>query len=333
MNIERVGLDVGFGDVKAAVIRDGKLATVTFPAVLGQAQALSSFTVGLNGSTRRSATRLVYEEAEYYVGDDALRYSRTQAGRQDRARIGSVEERVLALAALARLGVTDATIVTGLPVLWFDDRKKLRKSLKGEHRFTWGKKERVMTIHEVLVVPQPLGGFYSYILDQAGTATVSEEEILRTYACLDVGWNTTDLSAIKALQPFDQWIGGARVGVRDIIQIVGDTISRDYGLNLSAHEIDQAIDARRVEVYGKYHDIGDIITSASTSLAQQVVSTATGLWGNGERMTRILIFGGGAARLGPAIRAAFPYNSVLLSHLALANAVGFCHFAQRSIWK
>jgi hypothetical protein len=50
-------------------------------------------------------------------------------------------------------------------------------------------------------------------------------------------------------------------------------------------------------------------------------------------MTKILIFGGGAARLGPAIRAAFPVNGVILSHPAMANAVGFSYFAQRDIWQ
>src|SRR5262245_1700580 len=117
--IERIGLDVGFGDVKAAKIVDQKLSTISFPSVLGQAQALSDFTVGLNGAARRKATRLVYEGVEYYVGSEALEHSRTLAGRQDRGRIGSVEERVLALAALAKLDVSEAFIVTGLPVLWF----------------------------------------------------------------------------------------------------------------------------------------------------------------------------------------------------------------------
>ena len=330
--ISRVGLDVGFGDVKSVMIVDGKPVSVCFPALLGQAQQLSSFGTGLGGS-RRHATRLVYDGVEYYVGDDVIRHSRTQAGRQDRARIGSVEERVLALAALARLGVTDAFIVTGLPVLWFDDRKKLSKSLKGEHCFTWGKQERRITVHGVVVIPQPFGGFYSHVLDSTGAATISEDEIMRTFGLLDIGWNTTDLSAIKGLEPVEQWSGGERVGVRNLIEIVGDAISRRYGLALPPHEIDAAIGARRIEVYGEYNDISEIINSATASLAQQIVSTATGRWGNGERMTNILVFGGGAAILGPSLRGAFSRNGILIPNPAMSNAVGFCHFAQRPIFK
>lgn len=329
-DITRVGLDVGFGDVKAARLQDDKFETVSFPAILGQAQDLASYSTGLGGSRRR-ATRLVYDGVEYYVGHEALRHSRTLAGRQDRARIGSVEERVLALAALAQLGVDRAYIVTGLPVLWFDDRRKLSRSLRGEHRFVWDKEERVIHVVGVTTVPQPFGGFYWRFLDDRGLATVSEDEMLRTYAFLDVGWNTSDMSAIQELRPVERWSGGARVGVRNVVEIVGDQVQRRLGLELQPHEIDDAVRLRRVEVFGEYHDIGDIVDGAIVGLAQQEISAATQLWGNGERMSEILIFGGGVAipGVGRELRKAFPHNSTVLSRPALANALGFCRFAQR----
>jgi PRTRC genetic system protein D len=326
--IDRIGLDVGFGDVKAAKLIDGKFQTVSFPAVSGQAQDLASYGTGL-GTRRRRAKRLIYDGVEYYVGEEALQHSRTLAGRQDRARIGSVEERVLALAALAQLDATDAYLITGLPVMWFDDRRRLANSLRGEHRFTWGGQECVLTVHGLAVVPQPFGGFYAHFLDQRGVASIPDGELHRTYAFFDIGWNTTDLTAIQALQPVERWSGGERVGVRNVIEIVGDQISRRHGLELQPHEIDRAIQAGRIEVFGEWQAISDIVASATASLAQQEVSAATRLWGNGERMTNILIFGGGAAILGKEIRKAFPKNGILLGNPAMSNALGFCKFAQR----
>ncbi|MCP4685620.1 MAG: ParM/StbA family protein, partial [bacterium] len=223
--------------------------------------------------------------------------------------------------------------VSGLPVMWFGERKKLVKSLKGKHQFTWGKKQRSITIHKIVTTPQPFGGFYAHYLNDRGAAIYPEEEMLRTFGFLDIGWNTTDLTAIKGLQPVERWSRGERVGVRNIIETVGDVISRRYDMTtMEAHEIDEIVRLRRVEVYGQYHDIGHIIDSATTSLAQQIVAVATGLWGNGERMSRILIFGGGAAIMGQAIRQAFPRNGVVLSNPALANAIGSCFFAQRDIF-
>lgn len=339
-HITRIGLDVGFGDVKAVMLQDDTYKTVSFPAVLGHAQDLAGYATGLGGRRRRT-TRLIYAGVEYYVGEEALRHSRTLAGRQDPARIGSLEERVLALAALAQLlpspsgrgagGEGESVyLVTGLPVLWFDDnRRKLAKSLKGRHTFTWGKHERCINVIGVTTVPQPFGGFYTYVLDDDGLAILPESEMLRTYAFFDIGWNTTDLTAIKDLEPIDHWCGGERVGVRNVIEIIGDQIQRRYSLALHPHEIDQAIRDRRVESYGEYHAIGDVIDGAIISLAQQEVTAATSLWGDGARISQILIFGGGAAFLGREIRKAFPKNGQVLARPALANAMGFCKFAQR----
>lgn len=331
MDGERVGIDVGFGDAKAVVRRDGKLESVVFPSVVGPVQELSGASV--MGGRRARALRIGYAGTEYYVGRDALRHSRAVDDRQDRARIGSVEERVLMLAALAQLNVEQATVVTGLPVLWFGDRRALVKSWRGEHRVTVGRQERTITVSAVVTVPQPFGGFYSHFLDDSGRAVVDEAEILRAYGFLDVGWNTTDLTAIRDLQPVDKWGRGVQVGVRNIVGMVGDAISREHGLALDAHEVDAAIRAGSVEVYGERHDLTALVESATASLAGQVRAAATGVWGNGERLAKVLIFGGGAAVMGKALLAAFPHNGLLLPQPAMANAVGFCRFAQRPIWK
>jgi len=330
-HIERVGVDVGFGDTKAVVKRDGKLEFAAFPSVVGPAQALSGAAV--MGGRRSRAVRIVYGGTEYYVGRDALRHSRTLDDRQDRARIGSTEERVLLLAALAQLGVTDATIVTGLPVLWFGDRKLLARSWKGEHRVTVGRQDRTITIHALVTVPQPFGGFYSHFLDDSGRAIVEESEIMRAYGFLDVGWNTTDLTAIDKLQPVDKWGRGVMVGVRNVVGMVGDAIARQHGLAMDAHEVDAAIRAGYVEVYGERHDIARLVEDATAGLAGQVRAAATSVWGNGERLAKVLIFGGGAAVMGKALLKAFPRNGLLLDRPAMANAIGFCRFAQRMIWK
>jgi PRTRC genetic system protein D len=326
--IKRIGLDIGFGYVKSVSIERGKKRATVFPAVLGQAQALSSFDVGL-GRGRQRANAITYNGIAYYVGHDCLAHSRTWAARQDRSRIGSQEERLLALVALAKLEVRECAIVAGLPWPWYDDRHKLKRSLVGEHRLTIGRNEHTITIHRVRVVPQPIGGFYCHFLDLRGVACVPQAEMLRTYGFLDIGWNTTDLTALRRLQPVERWSGGERIGVRRVIEIVDDQIRRRYGLELSPHEVDEAVRSRQVEIYGKTIDISEVVDSATQAVAQQIRARATALWGNGERFSRIFIFGGGAAVMGRAVRQAFPKNSEILPQPCLANAIGFAKFAQR----
>jgi hypothetical protein len=57
MNMDRVGLDVGFGIVKSAIIRDGELKTDSFPSLIGQKQELARYRV--LGERRRRAIGMV----------------------------------------------------------------------------------------------------------------------------------------------------------------------------------------------------------------------------------------------------------------------------------
>jgi len=333
----RIGIDVGFGVTKAATYEGGKLQSVSFPSVLGQAQELAAYALGLGGKRLR-ARRVGYEGGEWYIGDDALLHSRAQGMRQDRGRIGSPEERLLALVAIAALAgdVTEAVaqVVTGLPVLWFEaqDRKALLASWRGKHRLTIGGQERVITVSQVRVMPQPVGGFFSWALADDGVARVPEADLLRSYALLDVGWCTTDLTAIKEGQPVTRWSAGERVGARRVAEIVDDHLRHRYGLDLSPHEVDGAIRAGQAEVYGKAIDLRPVIAQAVATTAQPIKEKATALWGNGERFRRVFAFGGGAALLGKAVLEAFPHNSELLPNPSLANALGFARFALRNVW-
>ena len=78
------------------------------------------------------------------------------------------------LASLARLNVDEALIVTGLPVMWWDHRRRLVRSWVGRHEIAWNGKPRTITVHEVRPVWQPFGSFYARFLDQEGRATADD---------------------------------------------------------------------------------------------------------------------------------------------------------------
>jgi hypothetical protein len=51
--ISKVGLDVGFGDTKADLLRpDNGLDSVSFPSILGNAQQLTTISAGLSTAAR-----------------------------------------------------------------------------------------------------------------------------------------------------------------------------------------------------------------------------------------------------------------------------------------
>jgi len=153
----RLGIDVGFGDVKLAY-HDPEMRCLTFPAVLGRAEERARLSLGLGGRRQHIQT-VEYGGQSYFVGEGALIESRMGGAVQNAERIGSEEERVLLLAALARAGIDDALVVTGLPVLWWERRKDMVRSWQGEHRVIMDGRPQAIVVREVRPVWQPLGSW------------------------------------------------------------------------------------------------------------------------------------------------------------------------------
>lgn len=328
----RVGIDVGFGDVKL-VYHDPELRTLTFPAVLGRAEERARLNLGLGGRRHHIQT-VEYGGQAYFVGEGALIESRMGGTLQNAERIGSEEERVLLLAALARAGIEDALVVTGLPVLWWERRRDLVRSWQGEHRLVVDGKPQAIAVREVRPVWQPLGSFYVRFLAGDGTAQAAEEVLRAGFGILDIGFNTTDLSGIHNLQPIPRWSGGVRIGVRDALEVLSAGLEARYGVRRPLAELAAALRrGQALTVYRDSVDLNELARSALSSLAQEIVGEATRQWGQADRFHSVLITGGGAALVGRAVAAAFPRNAEILEQPALANALGFARFAQRRIFR
>jgi PRTRC genetic system protein D len=327
----RCGIDVGFGDVKIAWYTD-QLHTLTFPAILGRAETRSSAQIAL-GTYRKRIDTIEYGPQTYFTGTQALIESRLIAARQDAERIGSVEERVLMLATLAKANINNAILVTGLPVLWWDKRRRLVKSWTSSHNIIWNNKPMEINIKEVRPVPQPFGSFYSRVLGPDGTAKETKQVMRSGWAVLDIGLNTTDCAGILNLQPVNRWCGGIRRGVRDALDIIAADIEATYGVRRPLHEISAALRTQgHIDIYREHYSVNGNAASALQSLSQEIVGEATRRWGQGDRFHSVLISGGGAALLGKEIAQSFPQNAEILPKPALANAIGFAKFAQRRIF-
>ncbi|MBN1658280.1 MAG: ParM/StbA family protein [Anaerolineae bacterium] len=333
--LARVGIDVGFGDVKLAYFSEG-VHTLNFPAVLGRAEDPTrgrGLSLGL-GSHHRRAQTIQYDGRSYFVGHEVIIESRLAGSLQNAERIGSVEERVLMLAALARAGINDALVVTGLPVLWWDRRKSLVRSWQGEHEILVNGKSQTILVREVRPVWQPLGSFYARFLADDGTSQAEEQTLRAGFGLIDIGFNTTDLSGIHNLQPIPRWSGGVRVGVRDALDVINADIETRYGVRRPLTEIAAVLQkGQTLAIYRDTLDLSALGASALASLAQEIVGEATRQWGQADRFHTVLITGGGAALVGKSVAAAFPRNAEILLQPAMANALGFARFAQRRIFR
>jgi len=91
----------------------------------------------------------------------------------------------------------------------------------------------------------------------------------------------------------------------------------------------QAILDRQVKYYGEPVDLSEVVEDTLATMAGQVIAQATQLWNGGAGLDVILVTGGGALLLGPALQCHFRHARVV-EEPVFANALGYWRLAQRS---
>jgi len=318
------GLDVGYSAVKAV----GNDQRVTFPSVVGTPDRAR---FSLDGASENGIV-LNLVDGTFLVGQGAVEQSRFAPRREDRAWIESDEYYRLMLATFTEL--TTATsceliVVTGLPVAYYGDKDKLRDLLLGEHRASReGRRGQVFRVTDCRVIPQPFGALLSLALDDRGR--VADTELATgKIGIVDVGGKTTNLLSVNRLAEIARETASVNVGSWDAMRAVQDWLSNHCpDLVLRDHQVIEAMIARSVAYYDGKVDLGDVVDQALEPMAAQIVAQATQLWNAGASLSAILVSGGGALLLGPAIKKHFRHARVVEDPV-FANAIGYWKFAQR----
>lgn len=318
-----VGLDVGYSAVKA--IAGGR--RVTFPSVVGTSNRAR---FSLNGANADSI--VLTEPAHVLVGAGAVMKSRHLKRREDRGWTESAEWYHLALAAFTELTtatVVELRVVAGLPVAFYADKDSVRDRLLGEHKAQReGRRAQSLRVMDCRVIPQPFGALLAAALDDRGR--IANQDIATgAVGVIDVGGKTTNLLSVNRLSEISRETASVSAGAWDVARAVRDYLT-DHCPDLEQrdHQTMDAIIARRVKYFGEPVDLGAVVDSALAPLAEQVIAEATQLWSGAAGLDVILVTGGGALLLGPAIKAHFRHARVV-SDPVFANALGFWRLAQR----
>jgi plasmid segregation protein ParM len=318
-----IGLDVGYSATKA--ISGGR--RVTFPSVVGTPDKAR---FSINGASAQDI--ILTEPAHVAVGDAAVIQSRHLMRREDRGWIESDEWYNLALAAFTELTtgtVAELTVVTGLPVAFYSDKETVRARLVGEHRVARDGRDRaqMFKVTEARVIPQPFGALLAMSLDNAGRI-VNRDLAHGNVGVIDVGGKTTNLLSVYKLSEVGRETSSVSVGAWDAARAVQRWLSDNYpDLELRAHQVMDAIKTRQVKYFGETVDLAAVIDAALAPMSEQVIAEATQLWNGAGTLDTILVTGGGALLLGPAIKAHFRH-AVVVDDPVYANALGFYRLAQ-----
>jgi len=318
-------IDVGYSHTKGAT--DGRREI--FPSVLGEVQQAH---LDLDLAERNDYIQIETERGAWLVGDAALEQSGAKTRRQDRRWIETPEYEALLLAAISQLtSATGVTIelVTGLPVSYFADRGKLTEELKGTHMVkVAGRRRQRLDIAHVVILPQGLAAVLSEALDERGKirpGPVAEGAA----GLIDVGGHTINVATFQELREIARQTTSIDAGAWGPLTEIGKRINAAFpGQELRGHEVAEAVRSGTIRHYGETRDVSGIAEDVLRPFARQILAEATQVWGSAARLDVLLVAGGGAGLVGPALAAEFPHVRVL-DNPQWSNVEGYLRFGRR----
>lgn len=323
------GLNIGYSHTKAIANVNGDLRQVHFPSVVGSPDEVH-WSPGFGQNGVRSI-RLV-EPEPVLIGEEAILQSRFLNRREDRSWVTSREWYLLALAALSELTRVSTTIsvVTGLPVAYFNDRDAVQAALTGTHRVQQdGRNAQTLTIDKVAVIPEPYGTLFDLLWDNRGQ--VADASIATGFfGIIDCGGKTTNLLTVNRCHEIGRNTTSIPVGVWDAVRAMRAHLE-DYcaGLELRDHQVVQALIDRKVRYRGDDVDLRHATATILAELAGQIAGQVTQIWSGMANMDAVLITGGGALLFGPALTARVDFTQTrIVRDPVFANARGFWKYAQ-----
>jgi hypothetical protein len=355
-----VGLDPGFGGVKAAYIGRAGAQVATVPSVVGVGSTdLGLLSVGNLGRRRRSRQpdQVTFDKITYLVGESVARYARP-VERMDFLRLSDGPElRALFYDVVFRLlgegehqGTGSArsfqdtlttNVMVGLPVEVMADRSQARATLRAlrswmatRHKYAVNGREVTLDVKNVKVMAQPAGTFFAWGLNDHGTWVRDRSALRAPVAICDIGFHTLDLFAVEGGEVVARFTGGDTVGMRRAAELIISVVRTGHGVDLSLHEADALARQRhpRLHTAGGEVKLRAQVDQALDTTAAAVVTFVERQWGNGRQFAHLLFTGGGAEALKATLLRQYPHG-VVLPNAVTANALGLARYATRVFGK
>lgn len=230
-------VDVGYGNVKYLTVSEGDKSFNHghFPAIAPIAPNID-MSGGMLG--KRNTKIIEIETVRYEVGVDAgMTATGTDTVRVlNDSYIFSPQYKALFLGALSYMGKESYdVIVMGLPVKNMYNAEKLKQQFTGKFEIDDGKE---VEIKKVLVIPQPLGGFY----DIAIRENMYDEMIDEINLVIDPGYLTFDFLLLNGLTPIESRSDAMNGGMSKVLISMAKSISAEIERPYTDYEaIDKAL--------------------------------------------------------------------------------------------
>lgn len=297
-----VGLDVGFGFTKILKGREQRV----FKSVYGDATEVQYRENVLGDADPVDHLHLEMEEGDFFVGELAERQSLDRYFTLDQNDFVARFIKVLTLAGLSTLVERNEPVrlVTGLPVSQYKrHRKRIARILNEAHDFTVvdpeeTRRDTVIRIQDVRVVPQPFGTVLDLMLNDIGE--VSDGRFLKQkIGIIDVGFRTCDFTIADRAHYAERGSGTTDYGISRAFTSIAKRIDEMTGVGVEIYRLYEAVDEGVVKIRGRSVDIRKLVNQAFTQLSKVIANEANRLWADDWDMDEIVLTGGGGRVLAP----------------------------------
>ena len=306
---EVFALDPGYGNTKVCL--NGETAVIQ--SAIARLKSIGMAAIGLKTASEVQSIQI--DEHEFAIGPGAWHWGNLLSSR-DYSAITSPERRALAFGALSRLlppgeHLIDLMVI-GLPVPLLQDATQAQailgglRAYKGEHTFSVNDQDYAVLIKRLKVLAQPVGAYADWLLsdDLKLRRGGRQSEV----GVLDIGMNTLDLYVIEHGKVSPRFIGGEKVGVRRLLDLL-------TGNGHDPEELDALLRRGRLRASDEQFEswLGEILGSIEK------------IWPNLRRFDAVVPTGGGAVVLGEKLRTALITKGAAVywpEHPITANVYG-----------
>ncbi len=319
-----VGLDVGRSAVKV-VARNGVVSEeIIFPAAVMPARAMMP-TARLQADAERDTVQI--DGQMLWVGETAQSQGWAESVVFNKAKDWYLrkEHAALVKSALARIEARglpvrdDVLIVVGMPA---------REYMEHGVDAMCDAVKAVAPHADVMVQPQPMGPFFRHVLNERGELSGYGSPHDLSFAVVEVGRETTDYCTVYKGEIVVSGAGSS-AGLGSAIPKLQEFLAERHGFKgLTEPEAELAFTTKTLRYYGKVIDVSREITEAvEQTLVPDMASNIRLLLPEAiaRNLTGVLVAGGGAEWVFPALSKEFPHASLIESP-RMAVADGFARF-------
>lgn len=331
-NMINMAVDVGFGRTKGIASTGER---VCFESMIGNFVPVN-FSTGLTKTNYRNIIQ--YKSRRYYVGAAAAKQSTANASIEKNRTI-SEEGIILLMAALGNLcqhTIETINLVVGLPILHYDLKNDYINAVIGKHEFEFLDpfggldKQRHITVKDIIVLPQPMGTYFKYAIDENGD--LNKEFVQQKVGIADNGYNTFDLAYIDNMEYIEKKSTSiSKLGMFAICQALQKGIYDTLGVEIPLEEIEQYIDKKEIKVKGEVKNIIDIKKRAFEVAAYNTISRMKSEWTDYELLDQIIISGGTSIHIGEYQKKALGKHAIIDSDPMWSNCEGYLRYAGK-VW-